>query len=111
MSRYPENNHALLFFVSLLAKIFTELSSQAFPFDPNPSWSKFYVGGPEIHDYIKRTVKKWNLDRDVQLNTKVVGTYWQEQQGLWKVVVEHNGVQREEYAEILISGQGFLKYE
>lgn len=56
-------------------------------------------------------MKKWNLDRDVQLNTKVVGTYWQEQQGLWKVVVEHNGVQREEYAEILISGQGFLKYE
>ncbi|KAJ5806874.1 hypothetical protein N7474_010466 [Penicillium riverlandense] len=80
----------------------------AFPFDPNPSWSKFYVGGPEIHDYIKRTVMKWNLDRDVQLNTKVIGTYWQEQQGLWKVVVEHNGVQREEYAEILISGQGFL---
>ncbi|OAG39283.1 hypothetical protein AYO21_06487 [Fonsecaea monophora] len=80
----------------------------AFPFDPNPRWSRFYASGAEIFEYISRTVRKWNLDRDIQLNTKVVGAYWQEDTGTWKVVVEHNGVQREEYADILVSGQGFL---
>lgn len=80
----------------------------AFPFDPNPDWDYFYSTGPQIQDYFVRTVKKWNLDRDVQTNTRVVGLYWQEEQAQWKVVVEHNGVQREEYADIVISGQGFL---
>ncbi|RFU28543.1 hypothetical protein B7463_g7793, partial [Scytalidium lignicola] len=73
-------------------------------------WSKFYSSGAEIFEYIKRTVKKWDLDRDVQLNKKVIGAYWQEDRGQWKLTVEHKGAQREEYADILISGQGFLKF-
>ncbi|OQV04641.1 hypothetical protein CLAIMM_09494 [Cladophialophora immunda] len=80
----------------------------AFPFDPNTEWSKFYASGEEIFEYITRTVKKWNLDRDVQLNTKVVGAYWLDDSGKWKLLVEHNGIQREEFADILVSGQGFL---
>lgn len=69
------------------------------------------MSGPEIQSYIKRTVKKWDLDRDVHLDTKVIGAHWQEDSGLWKVIVTHKGVTREEYAEVLISGQGFLKCE
>ncbi|KAF9888521.1 hypothetical protein FE257_008628 [Aspergillus nanangensis] len=80
----------------------------AFPFDPNPDWPRFYSSGPSIHDYIKRTAKKWNLDRDVQLDTRVVGAHWQEQSGKWKITVEHGGVEREEFCDILISGQGNL---
>lgn len=59
---------------------------------------------------MKRTVTKWDLDRDVQLNTRVIGAYWQEDLGLWKVEFERGGLRRKEHAEILISGQGFLKY-
>lgn len=80
----------------------------AFPFDPNPDWSHFYSTGPQIQEYITKTVKKWNLDRDIQFRTRVLGTYWQEEAGQWKVVVEHEGCQREEYADILVSAQGFL---
>ncbi|KAL4821215.1 hypothetical protein BDW67DRAFT_172075 [Aspergillus spinulosporus] len=80
----------------------------AFPFDPNPNWSRFYSSGAEIQRYIKDTVAKWHLDRDVYLNTKVIGARWIEIEGVWKVTVEHNGVARDEYAEILISGQGVL---
>jgi cation diffusion facilitator CzcD-associated flavoprotein CzcO len=83
---------------------------KAFPFDPNPNWSNFYSTGPEIHEYMQRIVKKWDLDRDVEFNTRVTGCWWQEQLGKWKIKVEHEGVEREEYADILISGQGFLKY-
>lgn len=68
----------------------------------------FYSSGQEDHDYIKRTAKKWNLTRNVQLNTKVTSAVWQDQSGQWKVTVESEGVQREEYAEVLISAQGPL---
>ena len=61
---------------------------QAFPFDPNPDWSRFYASGADILDYMKKTVKKWNLDRDLQLGTKVVDARWLEDEGQWKVTVE-----------------------
>ncbi|CAI7583624.1 hypothetical protein PCG10_008630 [Penicillium crustosum] len=80
----------------------------AFPFDPNPDWSRFYSSGDEIQAYIKRTVKKWNLDRDLQLNTRVAGAYWEEDHGRWRLVIEHEGEQREEYCDVLISAQGVL---
>lgn len=80
----------------------------AFPFDPNPNWSRFYSSGEEIEEYIKTTVKKWNLDRDLQLNTKVVGAVWDDDVGRWNLTVEHNGQQRSDSCDILISAQGVL---
>ncbi|KAF9886633.1 hypothetical protein FE257_011273 [Aspergillus nanangensis] len=80
----------------------------AFPFDPYPDWSKFYASGQEIHDYMKKTVKKWDLDRDVQLNTEVVGAFWEEDRGQWRLQVRKDGVVHEEYADVLVSAQGFL---
>lgn len=59
---------------------------------------------------MKRTVKKWNLDRDVKLNHRVVGAYWQEDRGQWLVKVQNGETEFEDFADILISGQGFLKY-
>lgn len=82
----------------------------AFPFDPNPDWSRFYSSGEEIQAYIQNTVKKWNLDRDLQLNTKVVGAHWDEVTGKWMLTVEHDGKQREDYCDVLISAQGVLVY-
>lgn len=86
----------------------THLVFKAFPFDPNPNWNRFYASGAEIQEYILRTTKKWNLDRDVQLNTRVTGAYWQEEAGEWKIIVEKDGQRREVYADILVSGQGVL---
>jgi cation diffusion facilitator CzcD-associated flavoprotein CzcO len=80
----------------------------AFPFDPNPNWSRFYSSGAEIEEYIKSTVEKWNLDRDIQLNTKVAGATWDEDTGRWNLTVEYNGEQREDYCDVLISAQGVL---
>ena len=81
----------------------------AFPFDPNPSWSKFYSDGDEILDYVKKICDKWDLRRDIKFNTKVVANEWQEEEGKWKITVEHNGQQRDEYADFLVSAQGFLR--
>lgn len=79
-----------------------------FPFDPNPDWDHFYSSGAEIQAYIRRTVKKWNLDRDIQLNTRVLAAYWRNELGQWEIQVEHDGNKRIEHAHVLISGQGVL---
>ncbi|KAK0295900.1 hypothetical protein LTR91_011249 [Friedmanniomyces endolithicus] len=80
----------------------------AFPFDPNPDWSRFYSSGTEIQDYILRTAKKWDLDRDVRLNHWVREARWVDERGQWRVTVEHQGQRRDEYADVLLSGQGVL---
>lgn len=54
-------------------------------------------------------MKKWNLDRDVQLNTEVTKAAWEESKGQWKVTVKHNGQSRDEWADVLISEQGVLE--
>jgi cation diffusion facilitator CzcD-associated flavoprotein CzcO len=88
--------------------VLTTYLLQAFPFDPNPDWSRFYSSGGEIQEYILRTTEKWNLGRDVQLNTKVTSAVWQSDQGQWKVTLDKKGDVKDEYADILISGQGIL---
>lgn len=80
----------------------------AFPFDPNPSWSKFYSSGPEIQRYIKSTAKKWDLERHIKYNHRVMRAEWMEDSSNWKVTVESQGLQRDEVCDVLISGQGVL---
>lgn len=53
-------------------------------------------------------MKKWSLDRDLQLDTRVEGAWWQEDMGKWKVTVENGGVSRDEYCDVLISARGVL---
>jgi cation diffusion facilitator CzcD-associated flavoprotein CzcO len=81
----------------------------AFPFDPKPDWSHFYAKGPEIHEYMLETTKKWNLDRDVKLGHKVLESTWVADLGQWKITVEANGSTFVRYADVLISAQGVLK--
>ncbi|KAG8631779.1 hypothetical protein KVT40_000919 [Elsinoe batatas] len=83
----------------------------AFPFDPNPDWERFYASGGDILAYIKNTVRKWGLDQDLHLSTKVIGAHWQQSLGQWKVTVEHQGKQRDEFCNVLISAQGVLVHE
>lgn len=52
---------------------------------------------------------KWNLKRDIQFNTRVIGLEWLEDEGKWKIRVRTNGQEeREDRADVLISAQGFL---
>ncbi|KAK4941023.1 hypothetical protein LTR10_018943 [Elasticomyces elasticus] len=81
----------------------------AFPFDPNPEWTRFYSSGAEIKQYIVRTTEKWNLDRDIHFNTKVVRSSWDEERGQWKVTVNDGGRSWDEWADVLINGQGVLE--
>lgn len=58
---------------------------------------------------MRRITDKWNLDRDVRLNHRVTGAYWQSDKGQWEVHVQSPETDFVILADILISGQGFLK--
>lgn len=79
-----------------------------FTWEPNPDWSSFYASGPEIFAYIKRTAAKYNLTKDVQLNSKVISAKWNEVDGKWHVQIERNGKIVQDVGDLLVNGGGCL---
>ncbi|ROV88967.1 hypothetical protein VMCG_10149 [Cytospora schulzeri] len=79
-----------------------------FPFEGNPDWTSFYATQPEIQAYIKRTAKKWDLCKYVQLKTTIHETIWDEESGKWKILLEQNGQMKHDEADFIINGSGFL---
>lgn len=77
---------------------------------PNPNWSSFYASGPEIQAYIKRTVAKYELDKDVKLGHRVEGAQFDELEGKWLLKVRRLGddVTFDDACDILVSAAGFL---
>ncbi|OBT84935.1 hypothetical protein VE02_06608 [Pseudogymnoascus sp. 03VT05] len=63
------------------------------------------------HDYIKRTTIKYNLDRDVQLNTAIKSAIWDDATKKWKIKADFEGGIIENEADILVNGSGILKDE
>ncbi|KAF4996087.1 hypothetical protein FDECE_12583 [Fusarium decemcellulare] len=82
--------------------------SYIFPFEGNPDWSKFYVDQKEIHAYMKRTADKYDLRKYIQLNTTILETIWDEPSGKWKIKLEQSGEIKQDEADFIINGSGFL---
>ncbi|EAW07003.1 flavin-containing monooxygenase [Aspergillus clavatus NRRL 1] len=82
--------------------------SYIFPFEPNPSWSKFYVNGPEIQQYILNTTKKYGLREMIIFNTKLVHASWSEKDGKWKLRLEQNGSIINDEADVVLDASGIL---
>lgn len=79
-----------------------------FTFEGNPDWSHFYPPAPEVFAYIKATAKKYDLQKHVKLDTKVLETIWDDEVGKWKIKVQVDGKTVEDEADILVNGSGFL---
>lgn len=58
---------------------------------------------------MKATTKKWDLDRDIKFNHRVVEAVWQQEPGKWKVTIQNGNQQLVEFADLLVSGQGVLE--
>lgn len=85
--------------------------SYIFPFEPNPSWSKCYVGGAEIQEYILNTVEKYGLKDAIQFDTRLIRSIWDESSGKWNLQLQLGGKDGkivEDEADILINASGIL---
>lgn len=63
---------------------------------------------PEILQYFKDFHDKYDLAKYVKLEHKVVRAEWHEQEGQWKVDVEHRGKTFSDWCHILVNGSGLL---
>jgi cation diffusion facilitator CzcD-associated flavoprotein CzcO len=91
---------------SLMTKI---TDSYVFPFEPNPDWSTFYAGSPEIWQYMKDTAVKWELEQFIQYNSRVTDSIWDEDSGKWRLKINQQGLLLDDECDVLVNATGFLR--
>ncbi|KAJ5808608.1 hypothetical protein N7474_009877 [Penicillium riverlandense] len=84
--------------------------SYQFAWRPNPDWSKYYCGSPEIWQYLKGIVLDEGLDQYIQLQTKIVKASWDDTKSKWILVVSNATKQWEEECDVFLNGTGFLNH-
>jgi cation diffusion facilitator CzcD-associated flavoprotein CzcO len=82
----------------------------SFSWDPNPNWSHYFAYGPEIQKYFEGFAKRYDCEKYMKLNTKVVEIRWDESKGIWNIILEDQ-VSRErwhDWAHVVVNGTGIL---
>ena len=77
----------------------------SFSFARNPKWSRVFPTQPEIHEYLRACVDKYDLERHIRYDSDVIEARYDAERVLWQV--ETRGGTRFE-ASVLISGMGGL---
>ncbi|KAI9695963.1 MAG: hypothetical protein M1820_008375 [Bogoriella megaspora] len=60
----------------------------AYTFEPNPDYSRYYIGSVEIHNYLKAVAKKHSLEKYITYRHKLVNAIWNEDRGEWNLEFE-----------------------
>ncbi len=77
----------------------------SYSFEPNPDWTHMFGRQPEIRDYLRRCVDRYDLTPHIRLATTVRRAEWQEGESAWRVRTEGG----EEYvAPVLLAAIGGL---
>lgn len=74
----------------------------SFSFEPNPSWTRSYSPQPEILEYLKGCVEKYQLRGHLRLNHEVLSATYEH--GRWAIETPQGNYT----ADVLISGAGAL---
>ncbi|EXJ67884.1 uncharacterized protein A1O5_09231 [Cladophialophora psammophila CBS 110553] len=82
--------------------------SYVYTFEPNPHWSTFYAGGPEIQDYLDRTSEKYGAKRFIKCGHRVFNCQWNKQTNKWELQVEvtSTGQKFDDQADVVICARG-----
>ncbi|KAI9708230.1 MAG: hypothetical protein M1820_004184 [Bogoriella megaspora] len=85
-------------------------AAYAFNFALNPDWPRFFSYAPDIQKYLLRVVETFGLRKYMTFNTEIVGCYWQEEKGKWKVKLRDtiSGDEKEEECDVLLHAAGLL---
>ena len=55
------------------------------PFNPKHDWKDFLASGPEILEYVEETTQKFDLERFMKFDTRVLEAVFDEAIGKWNV--------------------------
>ncbi|KAI3573497.1 hypothetical protein IWW34DRAFT_837550 [Fusarium oxysporum f. sp. albedinis] len=83
--------------------------SYQFPWNPNPEWSSYYSPATEIWQYFKDTVAKFDLEKYMRFNHKVLSATWDDDKAKWLCEVQRpDGTLFVDEADILLGSNGLL---
>lgn len=68
-------------------------------------WPTRYLDQPHIEEYLNHVVDRYDLRRDIQLNTEVTGAVFDEECDIWRV---HTGAGEEFTSRYVVNGLGLL---
>lgn len=57
-----------------------------------------------------RTVKKYNLDRDIKTSHRIVHAAFDDHEGIWNLKVQHGSTVFDDWCNVLVSATGFLSH-
>ncbi|MBK1785909.1 flavin-containing monooxygenase [Prauserella cavernicola] len=77
----------------------------SFSFEQNPGWSRSFSPQPEIHDYMRRVARKYDLYRFVRFGQELTGARWDTDENRWYVSTAGGD---EFVARHLVAGLGAL---
>jgi 4-hydroxyacetophenone monooxygenase len=58
-----------------------------YSFEPADHWSEYYCQQPELRDYFRRVVDKYELEPHIRFNTEVTAARWDESRQRWVLTV------------------------
>jgi len=88
-----------------------DVPSYAYSFSFSPeldqewSWTEKCAAQPEIERYLNHVADRFDLRRDIRLETRVTGARYDEATGLWDVTTDDGGIT---HARWFVSGAGIL---
>ncbi|OQU94093.1 hypothetical protein CLAIMM_00505 [Cladophialophora immunda] len=75
----------------------------------NPAWSQFYSGAPEIWQYLKDIVDKYDFTKYMKFHHKIIRALWNGDRGVWDITIQRaDGTEFMDWCHILINGSGVL---
>ncbi|KAH7232766.1 steroid monooxygenase [Fusarium tricinctum] len=82
-----------------------------FSWAPSPDWTSFYSSASEILQYFKDIAEKYNLNKYIRLNHRVLGAFWDEDAQKWHVRIQRGDDPQdvfEDEAHIFVNASGVL---
>ncbi|KAJ9156053.1 Steroid monooxygenase [Pleurostoma richardsiae] len=82
-----------------------------FSWAPSPEWTSFYSGAPEILQYFKDVAEKYDLNKYIRLNHRVVEAVWDEGEQMWHIRIQKGDDPNaiiEDKANVFINASGVL---
>ena len=58
----------------------------SFSFEPNPNWTRAFSPQPEILEYVKHCVKKYDLEKHIVFNWEVASAKYHEDDAKWEII-------------------------
>lgn len=78
-----------------------------YSFAPNPDWSAFYAGGPEIQAYFERVVADYDLQDAIHFDSEVVACEYDEASGRWNITTSKGDTN---VVDVVIAASGVLHH-